>query len=75
MSIGLYQLHLATTAQLTALHYSPGMHKTVLRRLKVLTDHGYVQADAIAMKNKDVIGHVYLTSRYYYLLGKKGLQF
>ena len=61
MPIGLHQLHLATTAQLTALHYAPGMHKTVLKRLKELTDHGYVQADATAIKNKDATGRISLT--------------
>lgn len=75
MPIGLYQLHLATAAQLTTLHYSPGMHKTVLKRLKVLTDHGYVQADATAIKHKDVTGRIYFTTRYYYALGQRGFQF
>jgi hypothetical protein len=75
MPIGLYHLRLATTAQLTALHYAPGMHKTVLKRLKELTDHGYVQANATAIKNKDAIGRISYTSRYSYKLGQKGIRY
>jgi len=75
MPIGLYHLHQSTTAQLTALHYAPGMHKTVLKRLKELTDHGYVQADATAIKNKDATGRISYTSRYYYVLGQKGIRY
>jgi len=50
MPIGLYHLHLATTEQLTRLFYKPGMLKTVSKRLKVLVDNGYIQADCIPTK-------------------------
>lgn len=67
MPIGLYHLHLATTEQLTRLHYKPGMHKTVLKRLKVLTDNGYLQADSIPTK--------LFKSPYYYTLDTKGMRY
>jgi hypothetical protein len=67
MPIGLYHLHLATTEQLTRLHYRPGMHKTVLKRLKVLTDHGYIQADSIPTK--------LFKSPYYYTLNTRGMRY
>lgn len=58
MPIGLYHLHLATAEQLTRLHYKPGMLKTVSKRLKVLVDNGYVQADSVPTK--------FMKSPYYY---------
>ena len=67
MPIGLYHLHLATAEQLTKLHYKMGMQKTVLKRLKVLVDNGYVQADCIPTK--------FFKSPYYYTLDTKGLRY
>lgn len=67
MPIGLYQLHLATTEQLTRLHYKPGMLKTVSKRLKVLVDNGYVQADCIPTK--------LFKSPYYYTLATRGMRY
>jgi hypothetical protein len=67
MPIGLYHLHLATTEQLTRLHYKPGMLKTVSKRLKVLVDNGYVQADCIPTK--------LFKSPYYYTLDTKGMRY
>jgi hypothetical protein len=67
MPIGLYHLLLATTEQLTRLHYKPGMHKTVLRRLKVLADNGYIQANSIPTKP--------FKSPYYYTLDSKGVRY
>jgi Replication-relaxation len=67
MPIGLYHLHLATTEQLTRLHYKPGMYKDVGRRLKTLVDHGYVQADSIPTKR--------FKSPYYYTLAARGMNY
>jgi hypothetical protein len=67
MPIGLYHLHLATTEQLTRLHYKPGMLKTVSKRLKVLVDNGFVQADCIPTK--------LFKSPYYYTLDNKGMRY
>lgn len=65
--VGLYQLQIATAAQLTRLHYSPGSIKTVKARLKTLVDNGYIQADCIPTK--------LFRSPYYYSLGSKGAQY
>ena len=67
MPIGLYHLHLATAEQLTRLHYKSGMRKTVLKRLKVLVDNGYVQADSIPTK--------FFKSPSYYTLDTKGMRY
>jgi len=67
MPIGLYHLHLATTEQLTRLHYKPGMLKTVSKRLKVLVDNGYIQADCVPTK--------LFKSPYYYTLDTKGIRY
>ena len=67
MPIGLYHLHLATAEQLTRLHYKPGMLKTVKKRLKVLVDNGYIQADCIPTKR--------FKSPYYYTLDTKGMRY
>jgi hypothetical protein len=67
MPIGLYHLHLATTEQLTRLHYKPGMLKTVSKRLKVLVDNGYIQADCIPTK--------LFKSPYYYTLDNRGMRY
>lgn len=47
--VGLYQLQIATAAQLTRLHYSPGSIKTVKARLKTLVDNGYIQAVSLSV--------------------------
>src|ERR1700693_4362113 len=67
MPIGLYHLHLATTEQLTRLHYKPGMLKTVSKRLKVLVDNGFIQADCIPTK--------LFKGPYYYALAAKGMRY
>ncbi len=67
MPVGLYHLHLATADQLNRLHYKPGMLKTVSKRLKVLVDNGYVQADCIPTK--------LFKSPYYYTLASRGLRY
>ncbi len=67
MPIGLYHLHIATTEQLTRLHYKPGMLKTISKRLKTLTDNGYIQADCIPTK--------LFKSPYYYTLDTKGMRY
>jgi hypothetical protein len=67
MPVGLYHLHLLTAEQLTRLHYKPGMRKTVLKRLKVLVDNGYVQADCIPTQ--------LFKSPYYYTLDTKGMRY
>ena len=67
MPVGLFHLHLATAEQLTRLHYKPGMLKTVLKRLKVLVDQGYIQADCIPTKN--------LRSPYHYMLDTRGMRY
>lgn len=67
MPIGLYHLHLATTEQLTRLHYKPGMLKTVSKRLKVLVDNGYIQADCVPTK--------LFKSPYYYTLDTRGMRY
>jgi hypothetical protein len=48
-------------------HYKPGMLKTVSKRLKVLTDNGYIQADCIPTK--------LFKSPYYYTLDSKGMRY
>jgi hypothetical protein len=63
----LYHLQLATAAQLCRLHYRPGCLTTVKARLKTLSDHGYVQADAIPTK--------FSRSPYYYAVGQKGMRY
>lgn len=65
--VGLYQLQLATAEQLCRLHYKAGTLTTVKARLKHLTDHGYIQADAIPTKRA--------RSPYYYSLGQKGIHY
>ena len=67
MPVGLYHLHLATAEQLTRLHYKPGMLKTVLKRLKQLTDNGYIQADSVPTK--------LFKSPFYYALDIKGIKY
>jgi hypothetical protein len=67
MPIGLYHLHLATAEQLTGLYYKPGMLKTVKKRLKVLADNGFVQADCIPTKR--------FKSPYYYTLDSRGMRY
>lgn len=67
MPIGLYHLRLATAEQLTRLHYKAGMLKTVSKRLKLLVDNGYIQADCIPTKN--------FKSPYYYTLDTKGMHY
>ncbi len=67
MPVGLYHLHLLTAEQLTKLYYKPGMLKTVKKRLKVLVDNGYVQADCVPTKKP--------RSPYYYTLATKGLRY
>jgi hypothetical protein len=67
MQVGLYQLHLATAEQLTVLHYKPGMLKTVKKRLKMLVNNGFIQADCIPTKR--------FKSPYYYTLDTKGMRY
>ncbi len=67
LPVGLYHLHLATAEQLTKLHYSTGTLKTVKKRLKVLTDHGFLQADSVPTRQ--------YRSPYYYGLDTKGLRY
>jgi hypothetical protein len=67
MPVGLYHLHLLTTEQLTRLHYKPGMLKTVSKRLKLLVDNGYIQADCVPTK--------LFKSPYYYTLATKGMRY
>jgi len=67
MPVGLYHLHQATAEQLTRLHYKAGMLKTVSKRLKVLADNGYVQADCIPTKR--------FKSPYYYTLDNRGMRY
>lgn len=65
--IGLYHLQIATADQLCRLHYSPGSIKAVKARLKLLVDHGYIQADRIPTKAAK--------SPYYYTLAKQGMSY
>lgn len=67
MPVGLYHLHLATAAQLTRLHYKDGTLKTVKKRLKVLVDNAFIQADSIPTK--------LLRTPYYYTLGQRGIHY
>ena len=67
MPVGLYHLHQATAEQLTRLHYKDGMLKTVGKRLKVLVDKGFIQADCIPTK--------LFKSPYYYTLDSKGMRY
>jgi hypothetical protein len=74
MSIGLYQLYLATPDQLTRLHYSPGSLKAVKKRLKTLVDEGYVQVDAVGVKHR-TDEKTFFSARYYYTLGSAGMRY
>lgn len=65
--VGLFQLQLATAEQLTRLHYSPKSIKLVKKRLKVLTQHGYVQADAIPTRTHG--------TPFYYTMSAKGMKY
>lgn len=67
LPVGLYHLHLATAEQLTKLHYSMGTLKTVKKRLKVLTDHGFLQADSVPTRQ--------YRSPYYYSLDTRGIRY
>src|SRR5579885_3348242 len=67
MPVGLYQLHLATADQLCRLHYKVGTLKTVKKRLKVLADNGFVQANSIPTKQ--------VRSPYHYTLGQQGRRY
>lgn len=67
MPVGLYHLHLATAAQLTRLHYKYGTLKAVKKRLKVLVDNGFIQADSVPSK--------LLRAPYYYTLGQRGIRY
>lgn len=58
------QLHLVTAEQLCRLHYSGGSLTYVKALLKVLSDHGYVLADAIPTKQ--------YKSPYFYGLSPRG---
>ena len=65
--VGLYHLQLARAEQLCRLHYSLASITTIKARLKTLTEHGYVLADAIPTKTG--------RSPYYYTLGPKGMKY
>ncbi|MHB8597054.1 MAG: replication-relaxation family protein [Ktedonobacteraceae bacterium] len=67
INVGLYQLHLATAEQLCRLHYRPGCLKTIKKRLKTLTDNGFIQADSVPTRQ--------YKSPYFYTLGAKGIQY
>jgi Replication-relaxation len=67
MPIGLHHLQVARAEQLCRLHYSMGSVKAVKAKLRKLTDHGYVQIDAIPTK--------FTRSPYYYTLDKLGVQY
>ena len=71
---GMYQLQLLTAEQLTRLHYRPGMLTTVKARLKTLTDHGYLQADAMPQRYESG-RRTFYGSPYYYTLGPKGIRY
>lgn len=64
---GLYQLHLVTAEQLTRLHYSPGSLKTIKKRLKELTDNGFILADSVPTRQ--------FKSPYFYALAGKGIRY
>ncbi|HVB24071.1 MAG TPA: replication-relaxation family protein [Ktedonobacteraceae bacterium] len=66
-NVGLFQLHLATAEQLCRLHYRPGCLKTIKKRLKTLTDNGFIQADSVPTRQ--------YKSPYFYTLGAKGIQY
>src|SRR5690242_13568638 len=65
--VGLYHLHMATAEQLTRLHYKAGSINKVKARLKDLTDHGFIQADAIPTKKGN--------GPYYYMLSQQGVRY
>jgi hypothetical protein len=65
--MGLFHLHLATAEQLTRLHYSPGSLKTIKKRLKMLTDNGFIQADGVPTRR--------FKCPYFYTLGNRGMRY
>ncbi len=67
LPVGLFQLHIATAEQLCRLHYAPGSLKAVKRRLKVLVDEEYIQADIIPTRTHG--------TPFYYTLANKGMRY
>lgn len=65
--VGLYHLHMATADQLCRLHYKAGSINKVKARLKDLTDHGFIQADAQPTKKGN--------GPYYYMLSQQGMRY
>lgn len=65
--VGLYQLGLATAAQLTRLHYSPASLTHVKEQLKTLRDHGYVQSGTIPTTHHG--------TPFYYTLGPEAIRY
>lgn len=74
--MGLYHLRLATAEQLTRLHYKAGMLTTVKARLKELADRGYLEVGLLHIEHlRQPPLKSYMTYKYYYALGTKGLQY
>lgn len=67
MPIGLCHLGKGSAAQLTRLHYSEKSVKLVKKRLRVLSDHGFVEFDAMPTAR--------YRSPYYYVLGNSGVEY
>ncbi len=67
MPVGLYQLHMATAAQLCRLHYANGSLTTIKARLKTLVEQEYIQQDERPTKR--------LRTQYHYVMGAKGMHY
>ena len=74
--MGIYHLRLATAEQLTRLHYKAGMLTTVKARLKDLADRGYLEIGLLHIEHQQKPpAKSYMTYKYYYALGTRGLQY
>src|SRR5260370_7209319 len=67
MPVGLYQLHMATAAQLCRLHYANGSLTTIKARLKTMVEQEYIQQDERPTKR--------LRTQYHYVIGAKGMHY
>jgi hypothetical protein len=74
MRIGLYHLYKATPEQLCRLHYSPGSIKAIKARLKILVNHGYVQANSVAVKHATP-ERMFFSAQYFYTLAPTGVKY
>ena len=69
--VGVYQLQLTTAEQLTRVRYSPNSIKKVMKRLKILSEHDFLQRRRYPLRDEH--GNYHNLS--YYTLGKEGMTY